>query len=101
MRCLFYEIFSVPRPLIGVSFYTRHLPHWHPPDAEFFVTWRLHGSLPKASREAEPSQPAGAAFVAQDRELDRAASGPMAEERTSGRVCERNPARRNVALGIL
>jgi hypothetical protein len=26
--------------------YRRHLPHWQPDGAEFFVTWRLYGSLP-------------------------------------------------------
>jgi REP element-mobilizing transposase RayT len=28
------------------EFYRRHLPHWHPRDAIFFVTFRLKGSLP-------------------------------------------------------
>ena len=32
--------------LFALAFYTRRLPHWHPENAEFFVTWRLHGSLP-------------------------------------------------------
>ena len=27
-------------------FYRRHLPHWIPPDAILFLTWRLAGSLP-------------------------------------------------------
>jgi REP element-mobilizing transposase RayT len=26
----------------------RHLPHWHPPNATFFVTFRLAGSLPRS-----------------------------------------------------
>ncbi len=30
------------------DFYRRRLPHWHPPHATFFVTFRLEGSLPKA-----------------------------------------------------
>jgi REP-associated tyrosine transposase len=78
MRCLLKEIFSIHWPLSSVTFYSRHLPHWHPPDAEFFVTWRLYGSLPKASWETELSRPAGGArFIAEDRELDRAASGPL------------------------
>lgn len=29
------------------AFYHRNLPHWHPPDRAIFLTWRLHGSLPK------------------------------------------------------
>lgn len=28
------------------EFYRRHLPHWQPPDAVFFVTFRLKNSLP-------------------------------------------------------
>lgn len=28
------------------QFYRRHLPHWHPQSAVFFVTFRLKGSLP-------------------------------------------------------
>ncbi|GAB4547628.1 MAG: hypothetical protein Kow0063_42330 [Anaerolineae bacterium] len=30
------------------EFYYRRLPHWHPPNATFFVTFRLEGSLPRA-----------------------------------------------------
>ncbi|TNE61003.1 MAG: hypothetical protein EP344_06660 [Bacteroidetes bacterium] len=29
------------------DFYRRNLPHWQPSGADFFVTFRLHGSLPK------------------------------------------------------
>lgn len=29
------------------EFYRRYLPHWQPPDAAFFVTFRLAGSLPQ------------------------------------------------------
>jgi putative transposase len=32
-------------------FYRRRLPHWQPPGATLFFTWRLHGSLPKEARE--------------------------------------------------
>jgi len=28
-------------------YYRRHLPHWQPPGATIFLTWRLHGSLPR------------------------------------------------------
>ena len=28
------------------TYYKRRLPHLHPIGATFFVTWRLHGSLP-------------------------------------------------------
>ena len=30
-------------------FYKRKLPHWQPPGATFFITWRLFGSLPQAA----------------------------------------------------
>ncbi|NGP89152.1 transposase [Fodinibius halophilus] len=30
-----------------MAFYRRNLPHWQPPNAEYFVTFRLTGSLPK------------------------------------------------------
>lgn len=30
-----------------MNFYRRNLPHWQPPEAEYFVTFRLADSLPK------------------------------------------------------
>ena len=30
-----------------MNYYKRHLPHWQPEGAEFFITFRLTGSLPK------------------------------------------------------
>jgi REP element-mobilizing transposase RayT len=68
-RAAALEIFPSYCLLLAVAFYTRRLPHWHPDDAEFFVTWRLYGSL--------PSFPSGVSFVSQDRELDRASTGPL------------------------
>jgi len=68
-------------PFIGhclyVAFYTRRLPHWQPPDADFFVTWRLYGSLPAFKMAVPESISVGAAFVAMDKELDHATTGPM------------------------
>ena len=29
------------------TYYRRHLPHWQPPGATIFLTWRLYGSLPR------------------------------------------------------
>lgn len=58
-----------------MTFYIRRLPHWQPQDAEFFVTWRLHGSLP--SCRIPTSLTPGQAFVLADRELDHAVSGPL------------------------
>ena len=58
-----------------VPYYERRLPHWQPDGAALFVTWRLHGSLPQSFHSFQ-DQPAGRAFVAMDRELDRAFHGP-------------------------
>lgn len=65
-----------------MSYHERHLPHWQPEGAALFVTWRLYGSLP-ASIEVLNSESAGKQFVAFDRQLDKAATGPrwLADER--------------------
>ena len=56
--------------------YYRRLPHFHPPDAYVFLTWRLWVTLPlRVDSTARPT--AGHAFVLQDRALDRCASGPL------------------------
>lgn len=34
-----------------MSYHKRNLPHWQPPGAEFFVTFRLAGSLPRNAKE--------------------------------------------------
>ena len=36
----------MPTPLPYRAYYHRHLPHYQPPEATLFVTFRLHGSLP-------------------------------------------------------
>ena len=79
MRCLFPEKFRRHPQLFCVAFHIRRLPHWEPSDAEFFVTWRLFGSLPKAAHGAVPQarSSAGAEFVALDRQLDFASGGPL------------------------
>ena len=58
-----------------MGYYERRLPHWHPEQAAIFVTWRLHGTLPRTAGPAV-GLPAGKAFVAMDRELAAAAQGP-------------------------
>lgn len=60
------------------TFYRRYLPHWHPENRDIFLTWRLRGSLPHGLTRAGhgPALQGGRQFVAFDRELDRAASGP-------------------------
>src|SRR5437867_3300642 len=60
-----------------MSFYRRRLPHWHPEDAWIFLTWRLHGSLPKQTNlTTNGNLTDGQRFVQMDRILDRAATGP-------------------------
>jgi REP element-mobilizing transposase RayT len=67
-------------------FYRRRLPHWQPDLTEgtFFITWRLAGCIPPtrlphrlAGESACPTLPAGRAFLALDREVDKAAIGPV------------------------
>src|SRR5271157_635441 len=78
--------FRLPTPM----FYRRKLPHWHPDIAEaafLFVTWRLAGSMPRThllrplpaetSRPTLPPPSPGRAFLAFDREVDKATFGPI------------------------
>jgi len=68
-------------------FYRRRLPHWHADISEesfLFVTWRLAGSVPRAllpqqlaGESACPTLSPGRSFVALDREVDKAAFGPV------------------------
>jgi REP element-mobilizing transposase RayT len=37
--------------MLNQFFYRRNLPHWIPRNANLFVTWRLHGSLPKSAQD--------------------------------------------------
>ena len=62
-----------------VSFYRRNLPHWHPEERTFFVTWRLAGSLPKgfAGHLRKWSREPGKQFLNADRKLDAASTGPL------------------------
>ncbi len=52
--------------------YRRNLPHWHPPGAAVFVTWRLSGTLPAFKKCTDD----GHAFAQRDLQLDRATEGP-------------------------
>ena len=64
-------------------FYRRRLPHWHPDitgDTFLFVTWRLAGSVPPTWAPHLPTGSplsGGRAFLALDREVDKAAFGPV------------------------
>src|SRR5260370_40031177 len=57
------------------TYHERRLPHWQPEGVDVFVTWRLAGSLP-SDRPILTGPTAGKAFVAMDRELAKAATGP-------------------------
>ena len=66
------------------EFYRRHLPHWQPKGAVFFVTFRLKFSLPGAAiallrgqqRFTKGSVRKGETFAKWDRFLDQAEPGP-------------------------
>jgi len=57
-----------------MSFYRRRLPHWQPEGAPIFLTWRLHGSLPRSKIAGPVTE--GQRFVLLDRQLDSASCGP-------------------------
>ena len=57
--------------------YERRLPHWDVVGQPLFVTFRLAGSLPRPRVFPPACLNSGAAFVAMDRLLDRAACGPV------------------------
>jgi putative transposase len=74
-----------------------HLPHWQKEGGAYFVTWRLHGSLPSILT-ADLWTTEGAKFVEADRLLDAAATGPrwLLQPEVAGSVvsilleCEKN-----------
>ena len=64
-----------------MTYYERNLPHWHPPGASVFLTWRLYGSLPSPfsplATELTDGKTFGQHFRKMDGVLDRAVSGPV------------------------
>ncbi len=61
-----------------LMFYKRHLPHWQKNDSALFITWRLHGSLPRRVIDAiRKESDFGKRFRIFDRELDRSLYDPM------------------------
>ena len=58
------------------TFHRRRLPHYHSIGQPIFITWRLHGSLPEG-RTFPPPTTSGQAFLAMDRLLDDARTGPL------------------------
>jgi REP element-mobilizing transposase RayT len=59
-----------------MTFHERRLPHYHAMGRPIFLTWSLHGSLP-LGRHFPPGITSGEAFVAMDRLLDNARTGPL------------------------
>jgi putative DNA methylase len=57
-------------------FHIRRLPHYSSVGQPVFLTWRLNGSLP-VNRTFPAATTSGKAFVAMDRLLDTAQSGPF------------------------
>jgi putative transposase len=72
-----------------MAYYERHLPHWHPDGAWLFITWRLHGSMPLGISPRLTEAP-GRQFLALDRLLDQAATGPtwLTDARVASAVCD-------------
>src|SRR5207253_9923873 len=69
--------FPLPHHYIRMEHYERRLPHWDTVGQPLFVTFRLHNSLP-TNRVFPPERlTTGQAFVAMDRILDAARSGPL------------------------
>jgi putative DNA methylase len=62
--------------LFVTTFHSRRLPHYHSVGHATFVTWRLHDSLPP-KRSFPPAIASGQAFLALDRILDSASTGPL------------------------
>lgn len=62
---------------MSAMFDRRHLPHWQRAGSALFITWRLHGSLPRRTLASALTQPnLGKRFLILDRELDKATCGP-------------------------
>jgi REP element-mobilizing transposase RayT len=57
------------------SFHARRLPHYHSIGQPTFLTWRLAGTLPKGRSFSHAT--AGETFLAMDRLLDNARTGPL------------------------
>jgi len=73
---LLVRIFGPRITILLMRHYERRLPHWDVVEQPLFVTFRLHDSLP-SNRVFPPEVTTnGKAFVAMDRILDTARSGP-------------------------
>ena len=59
---------------VSMAFSRRHLPHWVPDEAAFFVTWRLAGSIPFG---ADLQSNRAESFLERDEGLDCFDPGPV------------------------
>ena len=61
-----------------MTYYARNLPHWQPDGRTIFLTWRLHGSLPRGfvHQLQKLEKDSGKQFLTADLSLDAAATGP-------------------------
>jgi REP element-mobilizing transposase RayT len=78
----------------------RRLPHIYPEGGWLFVTWHLHGSLPRALYPLPGNSSAGKAFVWMDRYLDTTRLGPMFLRRPDVAILVEDALRRAAALGL-
>jgi REP element-mobilizing transposase RayT len=60
-----------------MSFYRRHLPHVYQTNLSIFLTWRLHGTLPRHRAFPAETVTSGQAFATMDRLLDEVREGPF------------------------
>ncbi len=86
-----------------MSFYRRNLPHYQPPLAEYFITFRIAGSLPKSAVDRlnnerkslekigeEPSLIERRIYAKYDELLDEASTGPtwLSKPKIAETVCD-------------
>ena len=63
-----------------MTYYRRNLPHWFPEGRSVFLTWRLHGSLPRPMQphgQQTSAVSGGERFALWDRALAVAGHGPV------------------------
>src|SRR5215831_21226085 len=77
----------------------RRLPHMYPHDRWLFLTWHLHGSLPRGRYPPPHKASAGQAFVWLDRQLDLARCGPQFLRQDEIAQTVRDSMERGVQLG--
>jgi putative transposase len=84
-----------------IGYYERNLPHWQPEGRAVFLTWRLHGTLPRgfAQRLQKFGKQPERQFLKADLELDSAVTGPHWLGDPKIARCAEAAIRRGAALG--